>query len=266
MRSSKELLERGIYWLERMRADGFPIACNVTVEVEKTQKSCFAHVRKRRGSNKYEVFLTPALCDVDEDVMDNTIIHELIHTCPECWCHTGMFRVHGIRATNLYKLKYPIDTKGDEFQSQQLKKSRAYFDKSKLFLVNVVSGEILQSFKSSGTRIHKFAARVLKAKPITPHSDKWMLVKDCGKVLLTPMFAPSVTEENKEKFNEKFASLGLACYPMLPIMQTLTVYPRKPSVSATAKVKPQSHEVRVAAKVVSEPVVVYTGTTQLSLF
>ena len=80
------------------------------------------------------------------------------------------------------------------------------------------------------------------------------------------MFAPSVTEENKKAFNEKFASLGLACYPSLPIMQTLTVHPRKPSVSATAKVKPQSQEVRVAAKSVSEHVVVYTGTTQLSLF
>lgn len=265
MRSRKELIERGIYWLERMRADEFPIAFDVVIEVDHTQKCCFAYCHKKRMSDQYEVHLTPALAEVDDDIVDNTIIHELIHTCPSCWCHTGMFRAHGARATRLYELKYPIDTKGDKFQSQEIKKSRAYFEKSKLLLVNLVSGEVMQSFKSSGTWMHRFAARVLKATPVTPHSDKWMLVKDCGKVLLTPMFAPSVTEENKKKFNEKFASLGLACYPKLPIMQTLTVHPRKPSVSATAKVKPQM-EARIAAKAVSKPVVVYAGTTQLSLF
>ena len=265
MRSSKELIECGVYWLERMRADGFPIAADVSVVVDSEQKKCFAYCHKKRGVEKYEVHLTPALEEIEGDIVDNTIIHELIHTCPGCWGHTGMFRVHGVKATSLYGLKYPIETQGDNLQSLALQRTRAYFEKSKLVLVNVVSGEIIQSFKSSGTWMHRFATRVLKAKPITPHSDKWMLVKDCGKVLLTPMFAPSVTEENKKKFNEKFASLGLACYPMLPIMQTLTVHPRNPSVSATAKVKPQ-REVRIAAKAASESVVVYTGTTQLSLF
>lgn len=265
MRSKKELLERGNYWLERMRADGFPISTNVTVEADHDQKKCFAYCHKKRGLDRYEVHLTPALAEIEDDIVDNTIIHELIHTCPRCWGHTGMFRVHGVKATSLYGLKYPIETQGDNLQSLALKRTRAYFEKSKLVLVNVESGEIIQSFKSSGTWMHRFATRVLKT-PITANAEKWMLVKDFGKVLLTPMLSPSVTEENKKAFNEKFASLGLACYPMLPIMQTLTVHPRKPSVSATAKVKPQSHEVRVAAKAVSEPVVVYTGTTQLSLF
>lgn len=266
MRSKKELLERGLYWLERMRADGFPIATDVMVEADRDQKKCFAYCHKKRGSDRvdrYEVHLTPALAEIEDDIVDNTIIHELIHTCPQCWCHTGMFRVHGIKATSLYGLRYPIETQGDDIQSQALKRTRAYFEKSKLVLVNVENGEIIQSFKSSGTWMHRFATRVFKT-PITPNSEKWMLVKNFGKVLLTPMISPSVTEENKKAFNEKFASLGLACYPRLPIMQTLTVHPRKPSVSATAKVKPR--EVRIAAKAVSEPVVVYTGTTQLSLF
>ena len=112
MRSKKELLERGLYWLERMRADGFPTATNVVVEVDHNQKKCFAYCHKKRGSDRYEIHLTPALAEIEEDIVDNTIIHEIIHTCPRCWGHTGLFRVHGTKATNLYGLKYPIETKG----------------------------------------------------------------------------------------------------------------------------------------------------------
>lgn len=49
MRSKKELLERGLYWLERMRSDGFPIADDVTVVVDSEQKKCFAYCHKNVG-------------------------------------------------------------------------------------------------------------------------------------------------------------------------------------------------------------------------
>ena len=256
-----ELLKKGEYWLEQMRADKFPIAEKVGVVMDKTQKTCFATCQRIRKDGSFIIHLMPALMEMDEDIVDNTIVHEIIHTCPGCWNHGSEFHNLGRKATMQYGLKYPIDTKGDSFQSNELAKTETYFQKSKLYAVDLESGQIIRSFRTNGTKTHQIINMIMNG--LIYANGKWMILKEEGRVLPEPRFSPKVTEEDKRNFNEKFASQGRSCYPLLTQMVDLTVKTKtRPTIVATA-ILPQ--EDRVAAKG-EKTVVVHTGTAQLSLF
>lgn len=261
MKSEKELLQRANNWLAKMRVDGFPVAIKVGVVMDKQQRTCFGTCQRFRKDGSFIIHLMPALMEVDMDIVDNTIIHEIIHTFPNCWDHGMEFHRFGRKATTLYGLKYPIDTKGDAFQSNELAKTETYFRKSKLYAVDLESGRIIRSFRASGTKAHKVINMIMRG--FIYESGKWMILKDEGRVLPEPRFSPKVTEKDKKNFNKKFASQGRSCYPVLMPAVELTVKTKtRPEIVATAVVpKPE----RVAAKK-EKTVVIHTGTAQLSLF
>lgn len=262
MRSKKDLLKKGEYWLAQMRDKKFPVAEKIEFVVDNKQKTCFGTCQRFRKEGRFVVHLMPALRELDEAIVDNTIIHELIHTCPECWNHGAQFHHWGSIATWKFKLRYPIDTKGDRDQSSELAKTETYFKKAKLYAVDLVSGEVIRSFRTSGTRIHKAVSLIMDGK-YKYGSGKWMVVKESGRTLSEPRFAPSVTEADKRNFNKKFASQGRSCYPVLMPTIELTVKTKtRPEIVATAVV-PKSES--VAAKK-EKTIVIHTGTAQLSLF
>lgn len=261
MKSEKELLQRTNNWLAKMRVDEFPVAEKVAVVMDKTQKTCFATCQRIRKDGSFIIHLMPALREIDGDIVDNTIIHEIIHTCPMCWNHGNEFHRLGRKATLKYNLKYPIDTKGDSFQSNELAKTETYFQKSKLYAVDLESGQIIRSFRTNGTKTHQIINMIMNG--LIYANGKWMVLKEEGRVLPEPRFSPKVTEGDKRNFNEKFASQGRSCYPHLVQMVELTVKTKtRPTIVATA-VLPK--EDRVAART-EKPVVIHTGTAQLSLF
>ena len=261
MKSEKELLQRTNNWLAKMRVDEFPVAERVAVVMDKTQKTCFATCQRIRKDGSFIIHLMPALREIDGDIVDNTIIHEIIHTFPNCWDHGIEFHRFGRKATTLYGLKYPIDTKGDAFQSNELAKTETYFRKSKLYAVDLESGQIIRSFRTSGTKIHRIIDMIMNG--LIYADGKWMILKEEGRILPEPRFSPKVSEEDKQNFNEKFASQGRSCYPLLTPMVELTVKTKtRPTIVATAIL---SKEDRVAAKG-EKTVVVHAGTAQLSLF
>ena len=261
MKSEKDLLQRANNWLAKMRVDKFPIGEKVGVVMDKTQKTCFATCQRIRKDGSFIIHLMPALREMDGDIVDNTIIHEIIHTCPGCWNHGNEFHRLGRKATLKYNLKYPIDTKGDSFQSNELAKTEIYFKKSKLYAVDLESGRIIRSFRSNGTKTHRVINMIMNG--LMYANGKWMILKEEGQVLPEPRFSPKVTEEDKRNFNEKFASQGRSCYPILmPAVKSTVKTKTRPEIVVTAVVpKPE----RVAAKK-EKTIVIHTGTAQLSLF
>ena len=257
MRSVEELIERGNYWITRMREDGFPIAPDLKVQYEPVQKSCFAYIRRKGG---HAIHLMPAMQEINMDILDNTIIHEIIHSCPNCWSHGIHFKVQGIKATSKYKLKYPIATNGDVVESQELFKTRAYLEKAKLIIVSLETGRVNVSFKSKGTKLHYLVDCMIRG--VNLFSEKTVVIKNRGVNLFQPIFSNNVTDEDIARFNEKFASQGCAAYPMLQR--------RNSEISVAPEIRPcpiphPSEEERVAAKS-PKPIEVYTGSQQLSLF
>ena len=64
---------------------------------------------KRLKTGGYEINIAKFLVDphTEEDGLMTTVIHELLHSCPKCMCHTGMWKVYANRVTN--NTKYNIE-------------------------------------------------------------------------------------------------------------------------------------------------------------
>lgn len=72
---------------------------------------------KKLPDGTYEIEIAKALLqdDVDDIAVKNTIIHELIHTCPGCFKHTGKWKQYADRV-NRYLPQYNIKAATSEIE------------------------------------------------------------------------------------------------------------------------------------------------------
>ena len=214
MKTISDVVRRGQFWVSRMRKDGFPIARRIRFSYLEKQRALFAFIKRERESGFFTIYLMPAMLEVNDDILDNTIIHEIIHSIEGCWSHGKEFHQWGKKAYIKYKLKYPIETKGNREETQELKKTKAYISKSKTIFVNIESGHVVSSFRTT-KKIRMQTKAFISQKDI--FVGKWMMIKYEGKFLENPYFSKSVTEKDKRKFNKKFASQNCINYPLLKV-------------------------------------------------
>lgn len=103
LRTERELLalvEEAKYELGSI---GISIGLVRSVMINAKLHSCWGRCRK--GFNGYQIILSAELLrkEVSDTAVKDTIIHELLHTCPGCMKHTGNWKM----LANLVNQKYP---------------------------------------------------------------------------------------------------------------------------------------------------------------
>lgn len=82
--------------IEEMNAIEIPFGRIVEITVNYRAKSRWGQCQMRRDcyGRCYRININADLLHVDapEKGLKETIIHEILHTCPDCWCHTGEWK------------------------------------------------------------------------------------------------------------------------------------------------------------------------------
>ena len=80
------------------------------------QRKTWGRCYKSPDSDTYRITVSDVLGKkgVDPNALKSVMAHELLHTCPECWCHTGEF----LRLAEILEEKYGYKIK--EHSSKKL--------------------------------------------------------------------------------------------------------------------------------------------------
>ena len=97
--------------IEEMNAIEIPFGRIVEITVNYRAKSRWGQCQMKRDcyGRCYRININADLLHVDapEKGLKETIIHEILHTCPDCWCHTGEWK----RLANLVNDCYGYNVK-----------------------------------------------------------------------------------------------------------------------------------------------------------
>lgn len=87
--------------IEEMEAIDIPFGTITAVEVNYRARSRWGQCRK--SGSLYSININADLVkDGSEKGLKETIIHEIIHTCPNCMCHTGEWKRLAILVSDCY--------------------------------------------------------------------------------------------------------------------------------------------------------------------
>lgn len=91
-----------------LKKEKIPISKNITGPyINRRAKSWLGRCKK--VGKEYEIEITAALLETEEKVIETTILHELLHTCPRCMNHGQMWKAYAGKINSTYG--YEISTK-----------------------------------------------------------------------------------------------------------------------------------------------------------
>lgn len=152
-----------------------------------------------------ELFFSPGM-NTEWEILRNTLVHEIVHTIPECFNHGAAFQAWGARLNNEYGLN--ISTK--EGYENSKKFEHAQFATTKNVLVCPVCGEFFLYAKTTqGVRWTAQGTKVWSCdcqKGLSNMIGLW-LVRYNGRDLLEPI-CPKDEEEKRDEWMKKHVPEG----------------------------------------------------------
>ena len=111
MRNLKEYSE---YCMEMLKEIGIPYAENIRFSVNYRAKKRWGQTRQCPG--RYEISINSCLLDesIKDDGLVNTILHELLHTCPDCMNHGAEWKKWADEVWKAYHIEIKRCSSADE--------------------------------------------------------------------------------------------------------------------------------------------------------
>ena len=100
--------------------------CKPDENYKKIRKKGFRYIIKYENYKKYTIEISPWVMELKEEVIKNTIIHELIHCMPYCSNHGEKFKKYAKMINE--KLGYVINRTGNK--KEDFKKSNLKYEES----------------------------------------------------------------------------------------------------------------------------------------
>lgn len=86
------------YWKEMLKINGYPISDKIIDFIKFNEStSYFGMCTKDKITNKYQLKFSIFLLRLSDQAIQNTIIHELLHTVPNGMCHTGEWKKYALK-------------------------------------------------------------------------------------------------------------------------------------------------------------------------
>lgn len=111
MRDINEYGKRGIEMLESIGIKCGDVArWDVNTRAKKRLGQC------EMVGKRFIIEINKVLLDesIDEDALMNTVLHELLHTCKDCFCHTGRWKVLAEKVNDVYGTNIKRTTSSEE--------------------------------------------------------------------------------------------------------------------------------------------------------
>lgn len=94
-------------WMTRLEGDGYPVGTVRKIRLSTRMTRSLGITRERRnagGDKEYSLSFSMALTQMPEKYADVAIVHELIHTFPDCMNHGLGFKNWGVLLHERYSL------------------------------------------------------------------------------------------------------------------------------------------------------------------